>query len=463
MAQGASRESEPSLTTVDSVPSAPARPTITAFLLGTMTGTVGWCTSATSIAVPAMITDFGVSLSAGVWIISIYALTMAVGTPLFGRAADTVGVRLPLAAGVGILLAGSVLVTVAPTYPLLLLGRGVQGLGAAAVPVLTIEAIRVLYRGHDRSVALGRWGGSTVLATALGPTVGALATDAWGWRGVALLAAAISIPLAALWRTLPQGALRGRLDLRGATLAVIGATGLVLAVQSPAAGWQAGALGLVMSSAFILLYRRSKRIPDGFLPLSVARTPRVLTAAAGAATVPAVWFGVLSVVPAVLTGQGHAPLTVALVLTPGALVGALLSGLSGRMLAAWGSRRTLLITAVCACLAAVLAGAALAWPAAGTAIPLVVVSMIIVYWISTLAQPAMGAAVAESVPGPVAGIALGFGTFVFSLAGSLGSALAGALGDLNWSRAPLLLVIFPAALTLVSLLSRSRFHEPSRN
>src|ERR1044071_5105310 len=83
-------------------------------------------------AVPTIVRELG-GFSQFPWLFSIYLLTSAVTTPLYGRLADAFGRRPVLFWGISVFLAASVLCAAAPSMPVLVAGRAVQGLGASAI------------------------------------------------------------------------------------------------------------------------------------------------------------------------------------------------------------------------------------------------------------------------------------------------------------------------------------------
>ena len=105
-------------------------------LVGVLFGLTGLGSSSAAIALPVMASDFGVSTGVSAWAISLYALMLAVATAVYGRISDLVGVRIPLAVGVGLMTAGALAGALAPSFGSLLVARIVQGAGAAAVPTL---------------------------------------------------------------------------------------------------------------------------------------------------------------------------------------------------------------------------------------------------------------------------------------------------------------------------------------
>lgn len=417
-----------------------------ALLLGSLIGLSGMGSAAVAVALPAIVDHFDVPADRGVWVISAYAITLAVGTALYGRAADNAGVRTPLAIGVGLLSLGALAASLAPSYGALIAARLLQGAGAGAAPVLTLAALRVKYDGRTRSAALGHLAGMAVAVTALGPVVGGLLTDVLGWRAAVVVPAAALVVLAALWRSLPAGGTGARLDYTGAVLVAATAAGLVLLVQSPSIGTAAVVAGVALLLAGVpSVVSWVRRRPDGFLPRSVLSEPAVLRNALGGAALPASWFGLLVAIPTVLAAEGWTPLGIGFALLPGALLGVFVSRFVGSTIDRVGARESVTLAAG-TCVVAVLLGAL----GAGAGIPvLLMVAMALVYAGFTLGQPAMAAAVGEAVPEGVEGVALGIATLVFFVGGGLGAAVAG-LGSTvghGWSLA--LLALLPLAATLI--------------
>lgn len=416
-----------------------------ALLLGSLIGLSGMGSAAVAVALPAIVDHFGVPADRGVWVISAYAITLAVGTALYGRAADNAGIRTPLAVGVVLLAVGALVAAAAPSYGALILARLLQGAGAAAAPVLTLAAVRVKYDGHTASTALGHLAGMAVAVTALGPVAGGLLTDLFGWRAAVVFPVTALAALAALWRSLPAGGSGARLDYAGAGLVAGTAAGLVLLVQSPSIGSAA----VVAGASLVLLGVPSvvawvRRRPDGFLPRAVLSEPVVLRSALGGAALPASWFGLLVAIPTVLAEDGWSPLAIGFALLPGALLGVLVSRFVGSTIDRIGARRSIVLAAA-TCVVAVLLAAL-----GATGVPvLLMVAMALVYAGFTLGQPAMAEAVSEVVPQGMEGVALGLATLVFFVGGGLGAAVAGLGSAVGHPGGLVLLALLPLAATVI--------------
>jgi EmrB/QacA subfamily drug resistance transporter len=148
-------------------------------------------------------------LQAGVtdlqWIVGAYALTFASIMLACGMIGDELGRKKVMLSGAGVFCAGSVLCALAPNPQVLIAGRAVMGVGAAASEPGTLSVLRHIYTDERaRAKAVGVWAGVSGLALALGPVIGGAIVGAWNWRGIfwfnlvfglaALLVAAVVVP-----------------------------------------------------------------------------------------------------------------------------------------------------------------------------------------------------------------------------------------------------------------------------
>ena len=427
-----------------------------AALVGLLFGLAGMGSAAVAVTLPAIAADLDLSTGGVSWVISLYALMLAVATAVYGRVADLAGIRLPLLVGVGLMAGSAVLGALAPSYEVLLAARLLQGSGAAAVPVLGMAIVSARYDGSVRTNALGRVAGTAAAVSALGPLAGGLVEDLLGWRAVVALPALGLLVVPALWRAVPSEGTGARLDLLGAVLVAATASGLVLLVQSPSSGVVVavvGALLLALGVPAATAWVRHR--PEGFLPMAVVRQPVVVRSALAASCVPAAWFALLIAVPAVLVVRGWTPLEVGLALVPSAVTGFLAPRLAGPLLVRLGPAKSLVTSGATAALALVLAavGATL-----GSAV-LLVGAVVLVTFAFGLGQPALMAAVGGAVPADVRGVALGIATLVFLVGGGVGSAVVGGVGELlGIDRSLLVLALLPVlgALALVPTLRAER-------
>jgi MFS family permease len=424
-----------------------------AALVGLLFGLAGMGSAAVAVTLPALADDLQLTTGGASWIISLYALMLAVATAVYGRVADLAGIRLPLLVGVGLMAGSAVLGALAPTYEVLLAARLLQGSGAAAVPVLGMAIVSARYEGEVRTTALGKVAGTAAAVSALGPLAGGLVEQALSWRAVVALPALGLLVVPALWRALPTEGSGKRLDLLGAVLVAATAAGLVLLVQSPSSGVTVAVVGAVLLALGVpAATARVRRRPEGFLPLAVVRQPVVVRSALAASAVPAAWFALLIAVPAVLAVRGWSPLSIGLALVPSAVTGFLAPRLAGPLLVRLGPARSLVLSGSTAALALVVAAAG---AAAGSAV-LLVAAVVLVTFAFGLGQPALMAAVGGAVPADVRGVALGIATLVFLVGGGVGSAVVGGIGEIVGIGGSLLLLALLPLLGALALLPTLR-------
>jgi EmrB/QacA subfamily drug resistance transporter len=147
-----------------------------------------------TIALPAIGADLGGGLAALQWVLNGYTLTLAGFLLLGGSLGDVLGRRRVFVTGALGFAAASLLCAVAPTAPLLVVARLLQGVAGALLTPGSLAILSASFSGADRSAAIGAWSGFSGLAGAAGPFVGGYLLHALSWRWIFLL----NLPLAAV-------------------------------------------------------------------------------------------------------------------------------------------------------------------------------------------------------------------------------------------------------------------------
>jgi MFS family permease len=414
-----------------------------AALLGLLFGLAGMSTSAVTVALPELARELHVSAATAAWIVSGYAVALAVATPAHGRIADMVGIRLPLVLGTGAMALGALVSALAPSFPVLLVARVFQGIGAAAVPVLATALISARWSGAERGAALGRIAGVAATLGSLGPLVGGGLEALGGWRWAVALPVLGAFAIVPLWRVAPAQGTGERIDGLGAVLVAVAASGLVLLIQSPSAGVVAGTVGaaLLVAGAPLLALRVRAR-PNGFLPREIVTNTTVLRSAFAAAAVPASWFALLLGVPLAAASWGWTPFATGALLVPSAVVGFVSPRIARTLLARLGPRRSIAL----ACPTAVIALLVAAAGSFAQSPVLLALAVVLVSGAFGVGQPAMISSVGAAVRDAQRGVALGIATLVFLTGASVGAALVGGLaGVIGVPAAFCLLVALPLA------------------
>src|SRR6516162_7277389 len=158
-----------------------------------------------SVALGSLQTSLKANVTELQWVVGAYALTFASIMLACGMIGDELGRKKVMLAGAGVFCAGSVLCALAPNVQLLIAGRAVMGMGAAASEPGTLSMLRQLYPdARARSRAIGIWAATSGFALAMGPVIGGILIGLWNWRGIfwfnlafglaALVVAAVILP-----------------------------------------------------------------------------------------------------------------------------------------------------------------------------------------------------------------------------------------------------------------------------
>ena len=152
-------------------------------------------TSVVNLALRSIGLDLHATVTGLQWVLDAYNLSYAVLLLTGGLLCDLYGRRRLFILGAAIFTGGSVLCAVAPGVPLLIAGRAVAGSGAALLLPASLAIIRVAWtEDQSRNRALGIWAACNGLAFIIGPALGGVLVDWFGWRSVFLIA----VPLGAV-------------------------------------------------------------------------------------------------------------------------------------------------------------------------------------------------------------------------------------------------------------------------
>src|SRR5438128_74031 len=292
-----------------------------------------------------------VSAAALSWILSGYTIVLAAGMIAAGRWADRLGRRRVFLAGMGVFTVASALCAVAPGVGVLVAARVLQGFGAAALIPASLALILRAFPKSRVPQAIALWGAAGALAAALGPTVGGLFVEAWGWRSVFVLNVPIGIAVAMLGPRLldesrePEGSRFP--DPVGTVVVTIALVLLALAiVQSGEWGWSSartvGALlgGIVLLGAFVV---RCATVVNPVLALDLFSEPGFRWANLGqllyGTGFTIMFFGNVQFLREV---WGYSPVWAGLAMAPGPLVVFLLAPRLGRLAGRIGQRPILI-------------------------------------------------------------------------------------------------------------------------
>ncbi|MEI3854969.1 MULTISPECIES: MFS transporter [unclassified Ensifer] len=249
-------------------------------------------TSIINVIVPTIATELRFSESGQSWIANAYLIAFGGALLLSGRVADLAGRVRVFQAGLLVLVVGSAVAALAFSPLALVVGRAIQGLGAALSAAASLALILATFRGHERERALGMLAAMAGLGGAAGTFLGGALTEWLGWRstfwvnvimGMLLLAASISI-----LRPLKGKSEARAIDLSGAILLIAGQTLLafgIVRLGETSDGQRDAVLALTGSLiALTLFFVHQRRAQAALIPNRTWKNTGLIAAAALAGT-----------------------------------------------------------------------------------------------------------------------------------------------------------------------------------
>jgi EmrB/QacA subfamily drug resistance transporter len=176
------------------------------------------------------------------WTVNAYTLTFAVLLVTGGRLGDLFGRRRVFLSGVVVFAASSAAIGFSPDQTWLVVGRAVQGIGAAFMMPGTLSIISNAFPPEERGKAIGTWAGVSAMALALGPVLGGFLVEHVSWQSVFFLnipvaVACVFVTLFATHESRDETVERS-VDVKGIVTITVGLGSLVLAlVEANQWGW----------------------------------------------------------------------------------------------------------------------------------------------------------------------------------------------------------------------------------
>ena len=404
-------------------------------------------TSIIGVALPEMQADLGFTPQTLSWVFNAYVVAFGGLLLLGGRLSDLLGARRVFLGGWAILAAGSLLAGLAGTVPVELVGRAVQGAGAALIAPSALTLLFTIFGASPKELtrALSLYGAAAPAGGTAGVFLGGVLTEYASWPWVFFVNIPIAAAVLAFAPTaMPRGAARpGSLDLVGATTVTAGLAAVVFAiVRAPEVGWASmstvtvGLAGLVLLALFVW---RQAQASHPLMRLGILRTPNLAAANVaqfllGAAWIPMFFFVNLYLqqvlgLGAFASGSALLPLTVTI------MVG--MVAVAPRLIARFGPKA--LTVAGLATLSAGLLWLAAIDPDGSFTVDVLPASLVTAAGMAMAFIPSLGLALSSAAPeegGLAAGIvntsyqvgsALGLATMTV-VAATFGSAPNGATG-----------------------------------
>jgi MFS transporter, DHA2 family, methylenomycin A resistance protein len=409
---------------------------------------------ATNVALPAIHGSLGGGLSGLQWVVTGYTLMFSALLLFGGTVADRIGGRRAYGMGMLLFVLASLACGLAPSLPILVVARLVQGVGAALITPTSLSLIREAFddaTARARAVAYWALGGS--IAAAAGPILGGLLAQV-NWRLIFLINLPVGLVALLVLRQVARSPQHQRtsFDWLGQLTAVLALGALTYGcIEGGSRGFgnpviiAAFVVAVLAAGAFLLVQARGRH---PMVPLTLFRSRSVATTLSVAFITMAGFYGVVFLQSLYFQQQrGLSALAAGLLFLPMTGLVALTNPLVARIIERYGRLSPILGGQL-----GMIGGlVGLALLPTSTPVLLVALVMILVGVGGAFTVPPIASLILDSVPGQLAGTASGVLNTSRQLGGSLGVAIFGALVNVSANfQAGLRLSYLAAAVLLVA-------------
>lgn len=382
-----------------------------------------------ALALPEIRGDVGASAEQLQWVMNVYLLAIAVLVVTAGRLGDMFGRKRVFLCGLVGFALGSVVSGAAGDADVLILGRVLQGAGAAPCLALSLALVVNVFPPAERARALGIWAAVSAVALAIGPLVGGILIEI-DWRVIFWL----NLPVAALGvfitaRAAPESTDPGagtKIDWPGLGALSVGLTAVVLALVQSRAWSDAAVIALAVLgiAALAAFWAVEHRVREPIVEFSLFRNGPYFGASAAAFALVGAYWAVMFFQPQYLQDvRGHTPVVCGLLVLPITVPMVFVSPFSGRLIGRFGARR--LMTAGMAC--GTLGLLVLTQIDGGSSYALLLAGYLLFGVALGLVYAPMSTAAMAAMPGEKVGIAAGVLAMLRVLAGAVALAGTGAI------------------------------------
>ena len=281
-----------------------------------------------NVALPHIAGNLHAGVAGLQWVVDAYALAFAVLLLSMGYLGDRLGARRVYLGGMLLFALASVFCGASSDAVMLIAGRTLQGVGAAAMLPCSLALLNhaTAHEHALRARAVGWWTAAGAIAIAAGPIIGGMLMSVTSWRSIFF----VNVPICALgawltWRVpeTERKARDGRFDVRGQVLAILALTGLTMAViETKPLGWThplvLACIGVALVAAPLFVWTEARSAAP-MLPLRFFKAPGFSMAVTYGVIVNLTYYGIVFLLSlylqrvhgysALRTGLAYLPLT----------------------------------------------------------------------------------------------------------------------------------------------------------
>jgi MFS transporter, DHA2 family, metal-tetracycline-proton antiporter len=378
-----------------------------------------------NVSTPKIAEQFSLTPSGVSWIMTIFLVFFGIGSVIYGRLSDLFSLRRLIVIGIVIYNAGSVMgFMFQSSYPLVIISRAIQGIGASAIPALIFVVVARYFEVSERGKVFGLITSTVSVGIGLGPVIGGFVSGSLHWSYLFLIPLLMLISLPFLLKVLPEEPRReGHVDIIGAFLVAFTVGFFVLYLNYGNFSYLAGFVAFLIAFIF-----RIRLAPEPFIQPSLFNNVKFRNGVIVGFCLFSIVIGILFLMPLMLHEVYNLTTSqIGLVLFPGAISSVFFGPVAGSLADKRGNNFVVVIGLFLLILSMVLMAFLLS-----ISVVIIAIALLFTYVGFSLFQTAMMNSVSQTLPDHETGVGMGLFNLIGTLAGAVGTAVAGKILDGGW-------------------------------
>ncbi|HEI6311129.1 TPA: DHA2 family efflux MFS transporter permease subunit [Staphylococcus aureus] len=293
-----------------------------------------------NVALPKINTEFNISASTGQWLMTGFMLVNGILIPITAYLFNKYSYRKLFLVALVLFTIGSLICAISMNFPIMMVGRVLQAIGAGVLMPLGSIVIITIYPPEKRGAAMGTMGIAMILAPAIGPTLSGYIVQNYHWNVMfygMFIIGILAILVGFVWFKLYQYTTNPKADIPGIIFSTIGFGALLYGFSEAGnKGWGSAeietmfAIGIIFIILFVI---RELRMKAPMLNLEVLKFPTFTLTTVINMVVMLSLYGGMILLPIYLQNlRGFSALDSGLLLLPGSLIMGLLGPFAGKLL-----------------------------------------------------------------------------------------------------------------------------------
>nr|WP_276588620.1 Tet(L)/Tet(K)/Tet(45) family tetracycline efflux MFS transporter [Bacillus velezensis] len=255
-----------------------------------------------NVSLPDIANDFHKLPASANWVNTAFMLTFSIGTALYGKLSDQLGIKKLLLFGIMVNGFGSIIGFVGHSFfPVLILARFIQGAGAAAFPALVMVAVVRYIPKENRGKAFGLIGSLVAMGEGVGPAIGGMIAHYIHWSYLLLIPTATVITVPFLMKLLEkEERISGRFDMTGIILMSAGTVFFLLFTTSYRMSFL-----IISILAFLIFVKHIRKTQDPFVDPALGKNVLFMTGVLSGGLIFGTAAGFVSMVPYMMKDVHH--------------------------------------------------------------------------------------------------------------------------------------------------------------